>query len=218
MILDAPPLKEGSGKELRRLYDTVQQHLRALKAMEHEPSGPFITSVLELKLDVNTMFEWQRHSQDDTDVPHYNKLLEFINLRAQASETLPTGRSRAESQSTQSTRNSSQPTNPVASFAANAADSATDCVLCQGEKHPLYACHRFKALPHDQMTSTLKAHKLCMNCLIPGHFVGQCKSVHRCKQCQRSHHTLLHKENEQGSPPQSDTSVRPVTSHAVAGL
>ena len=218
MILDAPPLKEGSGKELRRLYDTVQQHLRALKAMEHEPSGPFITSVLELKLDVNTMFEWQRHSQDDTDVPHYNKLLEFINLRVQASETLPTGRRRAESHSTQSTRNSSQPTNPVASFAANAADSATDCVLCQGEKHPLYACHRFKALPHDQMTSTLKAHKLCMNFLRPGHFVRQCKSVHRCKQCQRSHHTLLHKENEQGSPPQSDTSVRPVTSHAAAGL
>ena len=71
MIVEAQPLKDGSGKELRRLHDTVQQHLRALKAMEYEPSGPFITSVLELKLDVNTMFEWQRHSQDDTAVPHY---------------------------------------------------------------------------------------------------------------------------------------------------
>ena len=50
----------------------------------------FITSILELKLDVNTMLEWQRHSQDDTDVPHYNKLLEFINVHEQASETLPT--------------------------------------------------------------------------------------------------------------------------------
>ena len=27
MILEAPSLKEGSGKELRRLHDTVQQHL-----------------------------------------------------------------------------------------------------------------------------------------------------------------------------------------------
>ena len=57
MILEAPALKEGTGKELRRLHDT------------------------------NTMFEWQKHSQSSTAVPHYQDLLEFINLRAQASET-----------------------------------------------------------------------------------------------------------------------------------
>ena len=71
-ILEAPALKDGSGKELRRLHDVTQQHLRALKAMGHEPPGAFITSVLELKLDTNTMFEWQRHGQDSTDVPHYS--------------------------------------------------------------------------------------------------------------------------------------------------
>ena len=31
LIVDAPSLKEGSSKELRRLHDTVQQHVRALK-------------------------------------------------------------------------------------------------------------------------------------------------------------------------------------------
>ncbi len=44
------------------------QHLRALG---HEPSKKFITSLLELKLaklDTVTMFEWQRHSQDSTEV------------------------------------------------------------------------------------------------------------------------------------------------------
>ena len=86
MILETPSLKDGSGRELCRLHDVVLQHLRALKAMEYEPSGPFITSALELKLDTNTMFEWQKHSQDSTEVPHFQKLLEFINLRAQASE------------------------------------------------------------------------------------------------------------------------------------
>ena len=87
MILEAPALKDGTGKELRSLHDTVQQHLRALKAMDYEPPGPFVTSILELKLDVNTMFEWQKHSQSSADVPHYKELLEFVNLRAQASET-----------------------------------------------------------------------------------------------------------------------------------
>ena len=69
-ILETPSLKDGTGKELRRLHDIAQQHQRALKALGHEPSGSFITSLLELKLDVNTMFEWQRHSQVSTDVPH----------------------------------------------------------------------------------------------------------------------------------------------------
>ena len=51
MALEAANLKEGgTGKELRHLHNTVQQHLRALAAMDYEPSGPFITSVLELKL------------------------------------------------------------------------------------------------------------------------------------------------------------------------
>ena len=39
------------GKELRRLHDTVQQHLQDLKSMDYEPSGRFITSIIELKLE-----------------------------------------------------------------------------------------------------------------------------------------------------------------------
>ena len=82
MILDTPSLKEGTGKELRRFHDTVQQHLRALKAMDYQAPGPFVTSVLELKLDQNTLFEWQKHSSESTTVPHYNNLLDFVNVHA----------------------------------------------------------------------------------------------------------------------------------------
>ena len=49
-ILEIPNLKDGSGRELRRLHDAALQHLRALKAMGSDPSGAFITSMLELKL------------------------------------------------------------------------------------------------------------------------------------------------------------------------
>lgn len=63
MILDAPQVRDGSGKEIRRLHDIVQQHIHALTSLGEEPSPPFITSIIELKLDSTTMFEWQRHSQ-----------------------------------------------------------------------------------------------------------------------------------------------------------
>ena len=62
-ILETPSLKEGNGKELRTLHDTVVQHLRALKSMGHEAPSSFVTSMLELKLDTTTMFEWQQYSQ-----------------------------------------------------------------------------------------------------------------------------------------------------------
>ena len=187
MIIEAPPIKEGNGKELRRLHDTVQQHLRALKAMGCEAPGPFITSVLELKLDQNTMFEWHKHSQEHVDVPHYNELLDFINLRAQASESLPI---------TQKRQPHSQ--KPVTSFTANATPSP-NCVVCKTEKHPLYACSWFKLLSHDQKLSTVRTNGLCMNCLKPGHFLKQCKSLHHCKTCQKPHHTLLHVESSPSS-------------------
>lgn len=57
MILEATPLKDRTGKELRRLLDVIQQYLQAPKAIDYESSGPFIMSVLEIKLNTNAMFE-----------------------------------------------------------------------------------------------------------------------------------------------------------------
>ena len=68
-----------------------------------------------------------------------------------------------------------------------------------------------------------------MNCLKPRHFVKQCKSLHRCRKCQRPHHTLLQIEGKQGSqdspttpisstPASTNPDSKPVTSHTVAGL
>ena len=58
-IVKASSLKNGSGKQLRRLHNMIQQHLRALKAINAEPDESFIISVIELKLNVDAMFEWQ---------------------------------------------------------------------------------------------------------------------------------------------------------------
>ena len=64
----------------------VQQHVHALKTLGCDLPGKFLTSMIELKLDVNTLFEWQKHSQTEPDVSHYQDRLDFIDLRAQTSE------------------------------------------------------------------------------------------------------------------------------------
>ncbi len=49
------------------------------------------------------------------------------------------------------------------------------------------------------MLATVRSHNLCLNCFRPGHISRNCASLHRCKQCQRPHHTLLHIEAKQVS-------------------
>ncbi len=88
------------------------------------------------------------------------------------------------------------PGGKLPSFTSVSDSTITSCAICKTEKHPLYACTRFKSLTHDRMVSLLKEHGICMNCLRPGHFVRQCKSQHRCRKCQRPHHTLLHIQTE----------------------
>ena len=163
-IVDISPIKEGTGKELHRLHDVAQQHLRALKAMKQELSSSFITSLLELKLDASTTFDWQKASQEATTTPHYNDLLEFINLRAQASETIS-----SESRPRPATPRVNFSNKSVTSFTASASNPDTNCILCKTERHPLYAFPQFKSLPHDKMVSALRNNKCCLNCLKPSH-------------------------------------------------
>ena len=66
---------------------TARHRPTPFACFDYEPSGTFITSVIELKLDAGTLLEWQKYSQGKTEVHHYNELLEFIDLRAWASET-----------------------------------------------------------------------------------------------------------------------------------
>ena len=84
---------------------------------------------------------------------------------------------------------------PTTSFVANTSEkSNSNSVLCKTENHPLYICSKFKTLSHGQMVSILRGNDMCLNCLKPGHFVRQCKSLYRCRKCQKPHHTLLHTE------------------------
>jgi hypothetical protein len=190
MIIDAPPVRDGNGKELRRLHDVIQQHIRALKAMEQEPSPSFITSIIELKLDPSTMFEWQRQSQSHNSVPHYDEILAFLDARAQASEI------------TCIKRKPDPPTSkkpwackPINTFAANC-ESNKGCAACKADNHPLYSCPKFRSMPQDKKAQIVKVNNVCMNCLCKGHFANDCKSIHRCKKCQGPHHTLLHVDQQ----------------------
>ena len=143
--------------------------------MKEEPDPSFITSIVELKLDPTTLFEWQKHSQDTTDhVPHCQEILDFLDLQAQASEVLSTP---PRKQGAPPHGKKSTPSGKVPSYAALNDSARSHCILCP-ERHPLYACAKFKAMSHNDMMNTLKQNKLCLNCFSACHFVKHCKSSH----------------------------------------
>ena len=68
-----------------------------------------------------------------------------------------------------------------------------------------YTCVQFKSMSHGDKLQAIRSNHLCINCLGSGHFKNQCKSVHKCKVCQKHHHTLLHSNTQDQLHTRSDT-------------
>ena len=163
------------------------------------------------------MFEWQKHSQKSEGVPHYQSLLEFLNLRAQATESTIADTCSGDKRPRHDASYAKKgfvTGRTVASHAISADLSSGQCILCKPSKHPLYVCPQFREMPHESKITVIKSNGLCMNCFSSNHFVKQCKSVHQCKRCQRPHHTLLHVDSAPVSS--TSTSVTPQTMNPTA--
>ena len=85
----------------------------------------------------------------------------------------------------------------------------------------MYLCTQFKAMSHEIKRQVLKTNRLCNNCLGGGHFRAQCKSAHRCRVCQKAHHTLLHTEPPvvpEPPPPDPPGTINVGSAPAATGL
>ena len=153
-----------------------------------EPPGPFITSLLELKLDTNSMFEWQRHSQELADIPHFSKLLEFLNLRAQASETSVSHQRSFPQNGNPSDRRGHHPSRSVTAFTSNT-DSSPNCILCG---HPPYTCTTLSLSLMRRCcqcwkttTSVSTASNQVISCVNASHFTIVVNARHHITLCRR---------------------------------
>ena len=77
-IGDAVPVKNGSDKELRRLYDAATQHYRALKAAKSDSFDTVLTVIFQQKLDENTRLKWAEFSSEHECVPPCTELLRVL--------------------------------------------------------------------------------------------------------------------------------------------
>ena len=116
-------------------------------------------------------------------MPHYSKLLEILNLRAQASEAPNTEVKRYPRNDTHlSKRTTNQVSGGQRPHFNSLTSNVTDhfCIVCK-DKQLLYVCSQFKSFNCDWKLSILKNNNLCLNCLRSGHFARNCRLVNRCQ-------------------------------------
>ncbi|XP_013415997.1 uncharacterized protein LOC106177695 [Lingula anatina] len=67
------------------------------------------------------------------------------------------------------------------------------CVVC-GCLHALYKCELYLAMTIKKRFECVNSHRLCRNCLRPGHIASDCTSPGHCRadNCNKRHHTTLH--------------------------
>ena len=75
-------------------------------------------------------------------------------------------------------------------------ESPAKCIRCNKD-HDVHDCPSFKDLTQEQRYEEARKHRLCFNCLEPGHNARECRRRGRCivKDCGRKHHTLLHQDS-----------------------
>ena len=76
--MDAVPVKNGSEKELRRLYDAATRYYRALKEAKSDSFDTVLTVILKQKLDEKARLKWAEFSTDHGSVPPCTELLKFL--------------------------------------------------------------------------------------------------------------------------------------------
>ena len=65
------------------------------------------------------------------------------------------------------------------------------CVACNA-KNLLHKCRNFCAMSHSWKMAMVKKKALGMNCSRLGHFLKNCPTGKKCKECQKPHHPVMH--------------------------
>lgn len=76
-ILDLLPMKSETAIELKRVYNTINDAVRALQNLERSVDDDFVVAITLRKLDPRTRREWEI-DLGDTDEPHSFSELSFF--------------------------------------------------------------------------------------------------------------------------------------------
>ncbi|XP_047040952.1 uncharacterized protein LOC124645214 [Helicoverpa zea] len=171
------------------MIDYYSKNIRALSSLNDPESrwDILLVFIMASKLDGATSRKWEEHRNTITTAPTIEEFYTFLRNRADVLETV---------QYTTNTNKSdkqyySKDIKQTKSLVSSDINDNKKCVVCS-QDHLLYKCEKFKNMSVDARFNEVSKHKLCHNCLRPGHFSTHCKH-NSCKFCNKKHNLLLHR-------------------------
>jgi len=202
---DMPTMRSDNAVELKRVRDTTATSLAALGSMGRSVDSwdDLLVYLVSHKFTAKTRSEWNLKRGDFKECPTYKELTEFMTnrIRGLTEVTKPT-------ESTHASARGDKTRGAVHSVVS------AKCIECTGN-HVIYNCPAFLKKSVDHRVQSARKHKLCYNCLRPGHYPRNCKSQARCNTCKRPHHTTLHRESPSENDAVSSTSVSAAPSDTI---
>nr|CAI5826090.1 unnamed protein product [Callosobruchus analis] len=78
------------------------------------------------------------------------------------------------------------------------------CNFCKRSGHCTAKCFKFKALTPGERYNIVRDNHWCFNCLSATHGVRSCTSSVSCTECNKKHHMLLHRSNDEPETVESE--------------
>ncbi len=185
-----------SRSSLRHMREKWETNTRGLERAGGNTYNQLLAAMLMEEWDDKLRHEWTSRYNEPDRLPDLDEVLDFFRKREfNLPDDTNTGRVGI-SKATRPSSSSSARSKPQTSLKVNA--SVISCPVCSAP-HGLARCSQFLSFSADKKNQVVKDSKRCLNCLSPAHLTPNCTSAFNCRECNKRHHTLIHRDSP-GTP------------------
>lgn len=194
-------------RNLRRLYDGVETHVRSLRSLgvDSKTYGTLLASVLLNKLPQELRLIVSRKTSNVGLDQLLKEVEQEIDARERAQATQPNP----------SQPNRKQREQPHTAATLLSGNSPANCCYCQ-QQHTAEACTSVKGIEDRKLI--LRKSGRCFVCLRRGHISRECRSRSKCRKCSARHHVSICAQvstNEASPTSESKSTPTGPASHAA---
>ena len=211
-VINGAPIRAEDGPSLQKfsiLLTSCRNTLNEIGYLNRLENPDSLRKIVE-RLPYPLRLKWRdlvdAISQKEGRDPNLKDISEFVEARSRATNHPIFGKVQTEQRPPLNTRTNTKNRRDGKTFAIQGLQQSfpqlpnnkegrkeLKCPSCK-RNHWLSQCDVFKKLSLSNRYQFVRANKLCLNCLVPGHFVQDCpkRSFCRIQGCTKKHSTYLH--------------------------
>ena len=211
-VINGAPIRAEDGPSLQKfsiLLTSCRNTLKEIGYLNRLENPDSLRKIVE-RLPYPLRLKWRdlvdTISQKEKRDPNLKDISEFVEARSRATNHPIFGKVQSEQRPPFNSRTNTRSRRDGKTFTTQGLEQPLPqrpnskeerkelkCPSCK-RNHWLSQCEEFKKLSVSNRYQFVRANKLCLNCLVPGHFVQDCskRSFCRIQGCTKKHSTYLH--------------------------